>query len=111
MSGEHRGDFMGVPATGRPHGFQAVTITRFGGDQVAERWTTADVLGLTVQLGAVPAPVRAAVARSGPRPASRLLLPEQPEQPRIRLSRQLRHPHRPVVPGASLRHRQNDITS
>ena len=56
VSGEHRGDFMGVPATGRPYVLEGITIMRFRGDQVAERWTTADFLGLMVQLGAVPAP-------------------------------------------------------
>jgi hypothetical protein len=56
VSGEHRGDFMGVPATGRPNVLEGITIMRFRGDQVAERWTTADFLGLMVQLGAVPAP-------------------------------------------------------
>jgi predicted ester cyclase len=47
---------MGVPATGRPYVFEGITIMRFRGDQVVERWTTADFLGLLVQLGAVPAP-------------------------------------------------------
>ena len=57
VSGEHRGDFMGVAATGRPYVLEGITIMRFGGDEVVERWTTADFLGLMVQLGAVPAPV------------------------------------------------------
>ena len=56
VSGEHRGDFMGVAATGRPYVLEGMTIMRFRGDQVVERWTTADFLGLMVQLGAVPAP-------------------------------------------------------
>ena len=56
VSGEHRGDFMGVPATGRPYVLEGITIMRFRGDQVVERWTTSDFLGLMVQLGAVPAP-------------------------------------------------------
>jgi predicted ester cyclase len=55
VSGEHRGDFMGVSATGRPYVFEGITIMRFRGDQVVERWTSADFLGLMVQLGAVPA--------------------------------------------------------
>jgi len=55
LSGEHRGDFMGVPATGRPYVLTGITIMRFRGDQVVERWTSADFLGLMVQLGAVPA--------------------------------------------------------
>jgi len=56
VSGEHRGDFMGVPPTGRPFVLEGITIMRFRGDRVVERWTTADFLGLMVQLGAVPAP-------------------------------------------------------
>ena len=56
VSGEHRGDFMGVAATGRPYVLEGMTIMRFRGDKVVERWTTADFLGLMVQLGAVPAP-------------------------------------------------------
>jgi ketosteroid isomerase-like protein len=56
VSGEHRGDFMGVPATGRPYRLEGITIMRFRGDQVVERWTTADFLGVMVQLGVVPAP-------------------------------------------------------
>ncbi len=56
VSGEHRGDFMGVPATGRPYVLEGITIMRFRGDQVVERWTTADFLGVMVQLGAVAAP-------------------------------------------------------
>ncbi|MBB3083985.1 ester cyclase [Geodermatophilus sabuli] len=56
VSGEHHGDFMGVPATGRPYLLEVITIMRFRSDQVAERWTAADFLGLLVQLGAAPAP-------------------------------------------------------
>lgn len=56
VSGEHRADFLGVPATGRSYVLEGITIMRFRGDQVVERWTTADYLGLMVQLGAVPAP-------------------------------------------------------
>ncbi len=59
VTGEHRGEFMGVPATGRPYVLEGITIMRFRGDQVVERWTSADFLGLMVQLGAVPAPASA----------------------------------------------------
>ena len=55
-SGEHRGDFLGVPATGRPYVLEGITIMRFRGAEVVERWTAADYLGLMVQLGAMPAP-------------------------------------------------------
>jgi predicted ester cyclase len=56
MSGTHQGDFMGVPATGHEIVLPGITILRFGGDRVIERWSQADMLGLLVQLGAVPAP-------------------------------------------------------
>jgi steroid delta-isomerase-like uncharacterized protein len=56
MSGTHQGEFMGVPATGREIVFPGITILRFAGDRVIERWSQADMLGLLVQIGAVPAP-------------------------------------------------------
>ncbi|MGY1743966.1 ester cyclase [Blastococcus sp. SYSU D00695] len=62
VTGEHRGEIMGVPATGRPYVLEGITILRFRDGQVVERWTTADFLGLLVQLGAVPAPPPAPAA-------------------------------------------------
>ncbi len=56
MTGTHVGEFMGVPATGRKIALPGITILRFEGDTVVERWSSADMLGLLVQLGAVPAP-------------------------------------------------------
>jgi len=56
MTGTHVGEFMGVPATGREIALPGITILRFAGDTVIERWSSADMLGLLVQLGAVPAP-------------------------------------------------------
>jgi predicted ester cyclase len=58
MSGIHTGTFMGVPATNRPYVLPGITILRFGADQqrVVERFSSVDMLGLLVQLGAVPAP-------------------------------------------------------
>ena len=56
MGGTHVGEFMGVPPTGTEIALPGITILRFEGDQVIERWSQADMLGLLVQLGAVPAP-------------------------------------------------------
>jgi predicted ester cyclase len=56
MSGRHVGEFMGVPATDRAIAVPGITILHFSGNQVVERWSSADMLGLLVQLGAVPAP-------------------------------------------------------
>ena len=56
MGGTHVGEFMGVAPTGREIALAGITILRFHGDRVIERWSQADMLGLLVQLGAVPAP-------------------------------------------------------
>jgi predicted ester cyclase len=56
MTGTHKGPFMGVPATGKPYVLPGITIMRFAGDTVLERWSCVDMLGLLVQIGAVPPP-------------------------------------------------------
>jgi predicted ester cyclase len=56
MTGRHVGEFMGVGATGIDIALPGITILHFEGDRLVERWSVADMLGLLVQLGAVPAP-------------------------------------------------------
>ncbi len=56
MTGRHVNEFMGVPATGRVITLPGITIVHFRGDRVVERFSQADMLGLLVQVGAVPAP-------------------------------------------------------
>jgi predicted ester cyclase len=56
VSGEHHGEFMGVPPTGREFVLVGQTAMRFRDGRVGERWTTVDLLGLMIQLGAVPVP-------------------------------------------------------
>lgn len=56
LSGEHRGEFMGIPPTGRAIVLTGQTVLRFRDARIVERWTTADLLDLMVQLGVVPAP-------------------------------------------------------
>lgn len=56
MAGVQTGEFMGIPASGLPYELQGMTMMRFAGPRVVERWSTADFLGLMVQLGAIPAP-------------------------------------------------------
>ena len=56
LAGEHKGEFMGVPPTGRSFVLNGETILAFGDGRVIERWTTGDLLGLLTQLGAIPAP-------------------------------------------------------
>jgi predicted ester cyclase len=56
-TGRHIGEFMGVPATGTPITLPGITILHFEGERVVERFSQSDMLGLLVQIGAVPAPV------------------------------------------------------
>jgi predicted ester cyclase len=56
MAGVHQGPFMGVPATSKPYVLPGITIMRFGGGRVVERWSSADMLSVLVQIGAVPPP-------------------------------------------------------
>ena len=56
MAGVHRGSFLGIPATGRRYVLPGITVMRFAGANVVERWSSADMLGLLVQLGAVSPP-------------------------------------------------------
>jgi steroid delta-isomerase-like uncharacterized protein len=61
--GTHRGDFMGIAATGRMVRVPGTIVFRVAGDRVAEEWHLDDALGLLQQLGAVPQP-HAAIATS-----------------------------------------------
>jgi len=55
-TGTHKGDFMGIAATGRQITLSGVTITRFAGVKMAENWLYWDRLGLLQQLGIAPKP-------------------------------------------------------
>ena len=56
MTGRHVQEFMGVPATGTTITLPGITILHFRGDKVTERFSQADMLGLLMQIGAIPAP-------------------------------------------------------
>jgi steroid delta-isomerase-like uncharacterized protein len=53
--GTHRGEFQGVPATGREIRLAGTDIDRITGGKVVECWAHVDELGLMRQLGAVEA--------------------------------------------------------
>jgi len=53
VTGTHQGDFLGVPATGRPITARGVQISRFENGKTVERWGSSDVLGIMQQIGAV----------------------------------------------------------
>jgi steroid delta-isomerase-like uncharacterized protein len=53
--GTQRGEFQGIPASGRSFRMAAIGILRFEAGQVVEHWAVLDLLGLLTQLGAAPA--------------------------------------------------------
>lgn len=56
ITGTHRGEFLGVPATGQRIEGRGVQIARFENGRLVERWGSSDQLGILQQLGAVPDP-------------------------------------------------------
>jgi steroid delta-isomerase-like uncharacterized protein len=58
--GTHQGPFQRIPPTGKSMTMTGMTIFRIADGKLVEGWTNADILGLLVQLGAVPAPGQAA---------------------------------------------------
>ncbi len=54
--GTHRGEFQGIPPTGKKVAFSSMEFNRVVGGKVEEHWVELDLLGLMQQLGAVPPP-------------------------------------------------------
>ena len=55
-SGTHKGEFMGVPPTGKSVSFGVIDIIRIVGGKFVEHWGQMDSMGMMQQLGAIPAP-------------------------------------------------------
>jgi len=53
--GTHKGELMGIPATGKQVVMTGITITRFTGGKIVETWNNSDGLGMIQQLGLMPA--------------------------------------------------------
>ena len=54
-TGTHKGEFMGMPPTGRSIDVQLIDIIRFGDDGLAhEHWGVFDAMTMMQQLGALP---------------------------------------------------------
>jgi steroid delta-isomerase-like uncharacterized protein len=60
MRGTHRGEYLGVAATGRQVTEGGVSIYRIADGKVVEGWVYSDELGVMQQLGALPEPAQAA---------------------------------------------------
>jgi predicted ester cyclase len=55
-SGTHEGEYLGLSPTGKRATWQVIGIQRMGAEgKFVEHWSTADLLGVLLQLGAVPA--------------------------------------------------------
>jgi steroid delta-isomerase-like uncharacterized protein len=52
-SGTHKGDWLGIPATGKVYKFDAVDIFRVQDGKLAEHWDVLDVYSLFKQLGTI----------------------------------------------------------
>jgi predicted ester cyclase len=51
-SGTHKGEFMGIPQTGRSVSFGVIDIVRIAGDKIVEHWGQMDTMRMMQQLGA-----------------------------------------------------------
>jgi steroid delta-isomerase-like uncharacterized protein len=54
VTGTHRAEFFGVPATGRRVTVEGMNVYRLAGGKITDVWTQFDGLGLRQQLGALP---------------------------------------------------------
>lgn len=59
LVGTHTGDFQGVAPTGRPVNVAAIAVFRLAAAQITEVSLHADLVGLLMQIGAIPAPAGA----------------------------------------------------
>ncbi len=56
LTGTHTGELFGAPATGGHVEAEGITIVRFAGEQVAERWNRLDDMTFLTQTGLLPVP-------------------------------------------------------
>ena len=55
LRGTHRGEFLGIPPTGKPFAVSFIDLNRIAGGKLVERWASQDDLGMLQQLGVIPA--------------------------------------------------------
>ena len=54
MRATHKGELMGIPATGKPVAMSGIDIARWQNGQLAEIWHIEDITGMMLQLGVIP---------------------------------------------------------
>ena len=52
----HRGDYMGMPPSGKEVQIMGISVYRIEEGKIAESWTVEDQFGLMRQIGAIPEP-------------------------------------------------------
>ncbi len=52
-TGSHKGNFLGIPATGKKIKIRGMQIAKFKDGKIIERWGSSDELGILKQIGAV----------------------------------------------------------
>ena len=61
--GTQKGEFLGVPATGKEATWSEIHIGRIADGKVVEHWGTVDQMGMAQQLGLVSAPKQGVLNR------------------------------------------------
>jgi predicted ester cyclase len=59
FSGTHKGEFMGIPPTGKTIKISYIDIWRVANGRGKDNWVQMDMLGLMQQLGVIPTPDQA----------------------------------------------------
>lgn len=54
--GTHKGEFMGIPPSGKNVSVEVIDFVRFAGGKFVEHWGLMDNASMMQQLGAIPAP-------------------------------------------------------
>jgi steroid delta-isomerase-like uncharacterized protein len=54
VSGTHKGDFIGIPATGKTVDIEAMDIVRIKNGKIEEHWGLTDTVKMMQQLGVMP---------------------------------------------------------
>ena len=54
VRGTHKGEFMGIPPSGKEIVVRGCNVLRIEGDKIAECWGYTDLLGMMQQLGVIP---------------------------------------------------------
>ena len=55
-TGTHKGDFMGIPASGKQFTMSEIHMVRIANGKAVEHWGLADDMAMMQQIGAIPAP-------------------------------------------------------